>query len=112
MCCVCVKVTSQAVLVMLCKVLLLFLLLVPIDTGHSSDMDAFGLSVPVPTRLVADCQCLAFLFMHVGLVGNAVAPVASTLLLLQACRTFMEQADKDQCGYMDAQVLPYGQNSC
>ncbi len=34
-----------------------------------------------------------------------------SVLLLQACRTFVEQADKDQRGYMDAQVLPYGQNS-
>ncbi len=45
----CVKVTSEAVLVIAHKALLLFMHLVPLSTEQSSDMDAFGLSVTVVT---------------------------------------------------------------
>ncbi len=84
----CVKVTSQAVLVIVCKVLLLFLLLVLVSTEQSSDMDAFVLSVTVPMRSVTDGQCLASQIMHASLVDNAVAPVASQSLTLAGLSHF------------------------
>ena len=48
------------------------------------------------------------------LVGNALheQQLLHRLSLLQARRAYMEQADEDQCGYIDAQVLPCVQNSC
>ena len=61
----------------------------------------------------------------VNLVGSALheQQLLHRLSLLQACRTFMEPADKDRCsymeqadkdrrGYVDAQVLPCVPNPC